>query len=76
MTIKISLQPHNGKFEGELEIIPGSAFDSEIESKLGLNSVLVSICITTMHHDSRSKAKTATKRIISEVIERLQKELL
>lgn len=71
MPVRVRLQNNNGKFEGEFEIISGSGYDDEVEAATGYDSVLVHLCITTMHHDTRGQAKSAAKKIMKLLAQRL-----
>ncbi len=74
MPIKVRLQRNNGKFEGEFEILSGSTLDDELKKTLGIESVLISCCVTTMHHDTRTQAKKATRQLMCALAGRLLKE--
>ena len=74
MSIKVRLQRNNGKFEGEFEILSRSELDDEFKKTLGLESVLVSCRITTMHHGTRAQAKKAVRQLMLALAKQLHKE--
>ena len=70
MKIRTRLQPHNRKFEGEFEIF-GREFAEKVGQELGIDSLLISCCVTTFHHETHAKAKAATRKAIRALAEKL-----
>ncbi len=60
----VTRKMHNGKFEAELDINMDE-LSEVLKGLLEMDSLIVHVSITTMHHESRGKAKSALKHAVN-----------
>ena len=65
------LQRHNGKFEAEYDVRDLDGYEDALKKELGLESLLISCSITSMHHATRAQARAAVKKAMAALVQRL-----